>query len=138
MDPNSTAALAILMKGLAPVLGVLILLGMPAVIVFTVKHFKLRHRELDLEAELHGRQTQARLTAIEARLGTLETALGALVRGPSRRRCRTACRCWNRRPPPRRSRQNRIRSGSAPADARRCYTRCMYLVEGKKERWVDR
>src|SRR6267154_6454845 len=82
MDPNSTAALAVLMNGLAPVLGALIVLGMPAVIVFTVKHFKLRHRELDLEAELHGKQTQARLAAIEARLGTLETALGALVRGP--------------------------------------------------------
>jgi hypothetical protein len=82
MDPASTAALAILVKGLVPVLGVLICLGMPAVIVYTVKHFKLRHRELDLEAELHGKQTQARLAAIEARLGTLETALGALVRGP--------------------------------------------------------
>jgi hypothetical protein len=83
MDPASTAALAILVKGLVPVLGALIVLGMPAVIVFTVKHFKLRHRELDLEAELHGKQTQARLAAIEARLGTLETALGALVRGPA-------------------------------------------------------
>jgi|SRR4051812_12676065 hypothetical protein len=83
MDPNSTAALAVLMNGLAPVLGALICLGMPAVIVFTVKHFKLRHRELELEAELHGRQTQARLSALEARLGTLETALGALVRSPS-------------------------------------------------------
>jgi hypothetical protein len=82
MDPASTAALAILVKGLAPVLGALIVLGMPAVIVFTVKHFKLRHRELELEAELHGKQTQDRLAAIEARLGSVETALGALVRGP--------------------------------------------------------
>src|SRR5262249_1421905 len=55
---------------------------MPAVIVFTVKHFKLRHRELELEAELHGKQTQARLSAIEARLGSLETAIGALARLP--------------------------------------------------------
>ncbi len=83
MDPAATAALAVLMKGLAPVLLALIFLGMPAIIVFTVKHFKLRHRELDLEAELHGKQTQARIAAIEARMGTLETALGALVRGPS-------------------------------------------------------
>ncbi|MFL5311547.1 MAG: hypothetical protein ACJ79H_13935 [Myxococcales bacterium] len=82
MDPASTAALAILMKGLAPVLVALISFGLPAFIVYTVKHFKLRHRELELEAELHGKQTQARLAAIEARLGTLETALGALVRGP--------------------------------------------------------
>jgi hypothetical protein len=80
MDP---AALSILMNGLAPVLGALVCLGMPVAIVFTVKHFKLRHRELELEAELHGKQTQARLAAIEARLGTLETALGALVHGPA-------------------------------------------------------
>ena len=83
MSPADTAALAVLMNGLAPVLGALICLGMPVLIVFTVKHFKLRHRELDLEAELHGKQTQARLAAIEARLGTLETALGALVRLPA-------------------------------------------------------
>jgi hypothetical protein len=80
MDP---AALAVLMNALAPVLGALVCLGAPVVIVFTVKHFKLRHRELELEAELHGKQTQARLAAIEARLGTLEIALGALVRGPA-------------------------------------------------------
>src|SRR5712671_7844431 len=79
MDP---ASFAIFVKELAPVLGALIVLGIPAVIVFTVKHFKLRHRELELEAELHGKNTQTRLAAIEARLGTLETALGALVRGP--------------------------------------------------------
>ena len=80
MDPSS---LAILLNGLAPVLGALVCLGAPVAIVFTVKHFKLRHRELELEAELHGKQTQARLAALEARLGTLETALGALVRGPA-------------------------------------------------------
>src|SRR5216684_2691710 len=82
MDPASTAALAVLMNGLAPVLGALVCLGAPVAIVFTVKHFKLLHRELDLEAELHGKQTQARLAAIEARMCTLETALGALVHGP--------------------------------------------------------
>ena len=79
MDP---ASLAVLVNGLETILGALVCLGIPAAIVFTVKHFKLRHRELELEAELHGKQTQARLAAIEARLGTLETALGALVRGP--------------------------------------------------------
>ena len=80
MDPSS---LSILVGALTPVLGALICLGMPVAIVFTVKHFKLRHRELELEAELHGKQTQARLAAVEARLGTLETVLGALVRGPA-------------------------------------------------------
>jgi hypothetical protein len=80
MDASS---LSILVGALAPVLGALICLGMPVAIVFTVKHFKLRHRELELEAEIHGRQTQARLATLEARLGTLEMALGALVRGPA-------------------------------------------------------
>ena len=83
MDPGSTAALAVLVNGLAPVLGALICLGIPAAIVYTVKHFKLRQRELELEAELHGKATQARLAAVEARLGTLESALGALSRGPA-------------------------------------------------------
>jgi hypothetical protein len=83
MSPADTAALAVLMNGLAPVLACLIAFGIPAVIVYTVKHFKLRHRELELEAELHGKQSQARLAAIEARLGTLETVLGAIARLPA-------------------------------------------------------
>ena len=82
MDPASTAALAILVKGLVPILGALICLGMPVALVFTLKHFKLRHRELELEAELHGRETQLRLQALEARMGAIESALGAL--GPAR------------------------------------------------------
>src|SRR3979409_1067763 len=80
MDP---ASLAVLVNGLETILGGLICLGTPVAILFTGKHLNLRHRELDLEAELHGKLTQARLAAIEARLGTLETALGVLVRGPS-------------------------------------------------------
>src|SRR3977135_2145860 len=83
MDPNSTAALAVLMNGLTPILGALDCLGMPVALVFTLKHFKLRHRELELEAELHGKQPQTRLAAIEARLGTRGPAHGALVRGPA-------------------------------------------------------
>ena len=77
------AQLAILSNALAPVLASLIVFAMPVALVFTVKHFKLRHRELELEAELHGKQTQIRLAAIEARLGSLEAALGALGRGTS-------------------------------------------------------
>jgi len=80
MDPATLTALA---EALVPAFGVLVCFGLPVALVFTVKHFKLRHRELDLEAELHGKQTQARLAAIEARLGMLEAALGALVRGPA-------------------------------------------------------
>src|SRR5215470_17891495 len=80
MDPATLTALA---EALVPAFGVLVCFGLPVALVLTVKHFKLRHRELDLEAELHGKQTQARLAAIEARLGTLEAAVGALVRGPA-------------------------------------------------------
>src|SRR5947208_2744111 len=79
MDP---AQLSIIAHAAETVLGVLVVLGMPAVIIFTLKHFKLRHRELELEAELHGKQTQARLSSIEARLGVIESALGAIGRNP--------------------------------------------------------
>ena len=79
MDP---AQLAIIAKALETVLGVLICLGAPVAIIYTVKHFKLRHRELELEAELHGKQTQLRLQALEARMGAIEAAHGAS--GPAR------------------------------------------------------
>ncbi|HWE22880.1 MAG TPA: hypothetical protein VG496_02970 [Myxococcales bacterium] len=77
MDPTS---LTIIAKSLETILGVLICLGAPVAIVFTVKHFKLRHREIELEAELHGKQTQTRLNSIEARLGVIESALGVIAR----------------------------------------------------------
>ena len=77
------AELAIIAKALETVLGVLICLGAPVAIVYTVKHFKLRHRELELEADLHGKQTQARFDSIEARLGVIESALGAIARNPA-------------------------------------------------------
>src|SRR5919109_3654878 len=77
-----TASFAILVRALVPILGVLILLGMPVAFVYTLKHFKLRHRELELESELHGKQTQARLASIEARLGVIESALGVIARNP--------------------------------------------------------
>jgi hypothetical protein len=80
MDP---ASLSIIARAAEPVLGILICLGAPVAIVYTVKHFKLRHRELELDAELHGKQTQARLASIEARLGVIESALGAIARNPS-------------------------------------------------------
>ena len=80
MDP---AQLSIVAHAAETVLGVLIVLGAPVAFVYTLKHFKLRHRELELEAELHGKQTQARLDSIEARLGVIESALGAISRNPA-------------------------------------------------------
>jgi len=79
MDP---AQLSIIMHGLGPAIAALGIFAMPVAIIYMIKHFKLRHRELELEAELHGKQTQLRLQALEARLGAIEAALGAL--GPAR------------------------------------------------------
>jgi len=79
MDP---AQLSIIMHGLGPAIAALGIFAMPVAIIYMIKHFKLRHRELELEAELHGRETQLRLQALEARMGAIESALGAL--GPAR------------------------------------------------------
>jgi hypothetical protein len=109
MDP---ASLAVLMNALAPVLGALVCLGAPVAIVFTVKHFKLRQRELELDAELHGKQTQARLQAIETRLAALESTLGASGRGAATLQDRLSLL----EPPP-------AAETTAPADPARARTR---------------
>jgi len=70
---------------LGPFLGVLALGAIPITLIFISKHFKLRTRELELEAELHGRDSQARLQALETRVSAMEGALGSLVQVISRR-----------------------------------------------------
>lgn len=82
MDPALAHALQ---EVLGPFLGVLALGAIPLSILFVIKHFKLRTREVELEAELHGRDSQARLQALETRLSALEGALGSLVHAISRR-----------------------------------------------------
>jgi hypothetical protein len=82
MDPAIAKALS---EVLGPFLGVLACGAIPITLVFLTKHFKLRTRELELEAELHGRDSQARLQALETRLAGMEAALGSLVQGISRR-----------------------------------------------------
>ena len=82
MDPAIAKALS---EVLGPFLGVLACGSIPIALVFLSKHFKLRTRELELEAELHGRESQARLQALEMRLAGMEAALGSLVQGISRR-----------------------------------------------------
>jgi hypothetical protein len=77
MDPAFAKAIS---EVLGPFLGMLALGAIPATLVFLNKHFKLRTRELELEAELHGRDSQARLQAMETRLSGLEAAIGSLVR----------------------------------------------------------
>jgi hypothetical protein len=82
MDPAFAKAIS---EVLGPFLGVLACGAIPVTLVFLSKHFKLRSRELDLEAELHGRDSQARLQALETRLSAMEGALGSLVQTLSRR-----------------------------------------------------
>jgi hypothetical protein len=82
MDPSLAKAVS---EVLGPFLGVLACGAIPVTLVFLTKHFKLRTRELELEAELHGRDSQARLQAMETRLSGMEGALGSLVQAVSRR-----------------------------------------------------
>ena len=82
MDPSVIRALA---EVIGPVFGVLACGAIPITLVFLIKHFKLKTRELELEAELHGRDAQARLQALETRLCAMEGALGSLVQAISRR-----------------------------------------------------
>ncbi len=81
MDPAFVKAIS---EVLAPVFGVLACGAIPVALVFLSKHFKLRMRELELEAELHGRDSQARLQALETRLSAMEGALSSLVQTMSR------------------------------------------------------
>ena len=82
MDPSVVKAV---LEIVGPLLGVLACGAIPITLVYLSKHFKLRTRELELEAELHGRDSQARLQAMETRLSALEGALGSLVQTISRR-----------------------------------------------------
>jgi hypothetical protein len=76
MDPSVAKAIS---EVLGPFLGVLACGAIPVTLMFLSKHFKLRTRELELEAELHGRESQARLQAMETRLSAMEGAIGSLV-----------------------------------------------------------
>ena len=71
---------------LGPFLGLLACGAIPVTLVFITKHFRLRTRELELEAELHGRDSVARLQALETRLSAMEGALGSLVQAISQQR----------------------------------------------------
>jgi hypothetical protein len=82
MDPSIAKAIS---EVLGPFLGLLALGAIPVTLMFLTKHFKLRTRELELEAELHGRDSQARLQAMETRLSALEGALTSMVQAISRR-----------------------------------------------------
>ena len=82
MDPSIVKALA---EVIGPAIAVMAFSAIPIALVYITKHFKLRTRELELEAELHTRDSQARLQAMETRLAALEGALGSLVQAISGR-----------------------------------------------------
>jgi hypothetical protein len=79
---DNPAVLAILLKNLAPIFAIIFTFGMPVAVVWTIKHFKLKHRELDLEAELHGKELDLRLRSLEARQAAVESALTAIGARP--------------------------------------------------------
>jgi hypothetical protein len=78
VDPSIAKAIA---EVLGPALGLLVLGAIPASLVFMSKYFKLKTREMELDAELHGRELEARLRALESRQGATESAVTALSRG---------------------------------------------------------
>jgi len=63
---------------LVPMVAILATFGTPVAIIWLIKHFNLRHRELDLEAQLHGKELELRLKTLEARQAAIETALTAI------------------------------------------------------------
>jgi hypothetical protein len=75
---ENPAFISALVHQLVPLVAILFTFGMPVAIVWTVKHFQFKKRELELEAELHGREMEMRLRTLEARQAAVETALGAL------------------------------------------------------------
>ena len=75
-DANTIRALT---EMVAPVLICLILSGSVLGGIFIGKHFKLRAKELELEATLHGREAEARLRALETRQVASEAALSSLI-----------------------------------------------------------
>jgi hypothetical protein len=79
MDP---ASLSILLHNLVPIIAILFVFGMPVGIIWTLKHFSLKNRELELESQLHGRELELRLRSLEARQAAVETALTSIGAKP--------------------------------------------------------
>ena len=82
MDPAVAKAIS---EVLAPFFGLLAFGAIPVALVFLSKHFKLKTKELELEAEMHGREMHARLRGFETRVTALEGVLGSLAQAMSPR-----------------------------------------------------
>jgi len=64
---------------LIPMVVTLITLGMPVAIVFIVKWFKLKNRELELDADHQRKWTEEQRRQLEQRVASLETAMQATL-----------------------------------------------------------
>jgi hypothetical protein len=80
MDPQVLHSLG---EVIGPAIAILVMGAIPISIVFMNKYFKLKTREMELDAELHSRELDARLHAVEARQGATESAITALANGLS-------------------------------------------------------
>jgi hypothetical protein len=80
VDPIIVRGLA---EALAPTVAILGVSIIPISIVFMTKYFKLRTREMELDAESHGRELEARLRALESRQGATESVISTLASGLS-------------------------------------------------------
>jgi hypothetical protein len=68
-----------LARALIPVGTTLIVFAMPVAIVFITRYFKLKNRELDVEAEIQKRWTEESRRQLEARVASLENAVSAVL-----------------------------------------------------------
>ena len=76
MDSALVGRLAVEM---VPVFAMLVLSSVPLGIIFMTKHFKLRTRELELEAALHSQTIESQLRTLEGRLAANEAAVTSVV-----------------------------------------------------------
>ena len=68
-----------MLVSLIPIVAILATFGFPPAIVFIVKYFKLKNRELDIEAELQKKWGEDNRRQLEARVASLETAVSAML-----------------------------------------------------------
>jgi len=68
MDP-------VTIKALIPIVSVLAVFGAPVALVFVSRYFKLKHRELEIDAEIQKKFTEEARRGLEARVTSLESAM---------------------------------------------------------------
>lgn len=71
-----------LVAELIPVVAILTTFGMPVAIVYVVKYFKYRHRELEAELEARRMLSERDKAQLEVRIERLESVLLAGARAP--------------------------------------------------------